>query len=102
MDGECNLTVGFSRIITTSQNGMDTVRVQNRQYTLPNFTQEYSRRMGFPGGARGKKPVCQCKRHKRHGFDPWVRKNPWRRAWEPAQIFLPGEPRGQRSLAGEH
>ena len=23
--------------------------------------------------------------HKRHGFDPWVRKIPWRRAWQPTQ-----------------
>ena len=24
------------------------------------------------GGITGKEPVCQFKRHKRHGFDPWV------------------------------
>ena len=29
---------------------------------------------GFPGGACGKEPVCQCRRHKRLGFDSWVRK----------------------------
>ena len=29
---------------------------------------------------------------KRHGFDSWVRKIPWRRAWQPTPIFLPGEP----------
>ena len=27
----------------------------------------------------------------RHGFDPWVRKIPWRRAWQPTPVFLPGE-----------
>ena len=27
-----------------------------------------------------KKAACQCRRHKRHTCDPWVRKNPWRRA----------------------
>ena len=32
--------------------------------------------MGFPGGAGGKEPVCQCRRHKRLGFDPWVGKIP--------------------------
>ena len=26
-----------------------------------------------------KESACQCIRHKRHGFDPWVGKNPWRR-----------------------
>ena len=27
-------------------------------------------------------------------------KNPWRRAWQPTPVFLPGEFQGQRSLAG--
>ena len=36
----------------------------------------------------------------RLGFDPWVRKIPWRRAWQPTLVFLPGESRGPRSLAG--
>ena len=28
---------------------------------------------------------------KRWQFDPWVRKIPWRRAWQPTPVFLPGE-----------
>ena len=32
--------------------------------------------MGFAGGASGKKPICQCRRHKRHRFNPWVGKIP--------------------------
>ena len=35
-----------------------------------------------------------------HGFNPWVRKMPWRRARQPTPIFLPGESHGQRSLVG--
>ena len=27
-------------------------------------------------------PVCQCERQKRCGFDPWIKKIPWRRAWQ--------------------
>ena len=38
---------------------------------------------GFWGGANGKKSTCQCRRLKKHRFDPWVRKVPWRRAWQP-------------------
>ena len=34
------------------------------------------------------------------GFDPWVRKIPWRRKWKPTPVLLPGESHGQRSLAG--
>ena len=34
----------------------------------------------------------------RPGFDPWVRKIPWRREWLPTLGFLPGEFHGQTSL----
>ena len=27
-------------------------------------------------------------------------KDPWRRAWQPTPVFLPGESHGQRSLVG--
>ena len=56
--------------------------------------------IGFPGGASGKKSPCQFKWCKRHGCDPWVRKIPWRRAWQPTPVFLPGESHGQRWLVG--
>ena len=36
----------------------------------------------------------------RLGSDPWVGKIPWRRAWQPTPVFLPGEFHGQRSLVG--
>ena len=36
----------------------------------------------------------------RPGFDPWIRKIPWRREWLPTPVFLPGESHGQRSLVG--
>ena len=36
----------------------------------------------------------------RHKFDPRVGKIPWRRAWQPTPVFLPGESHGQRSLVG--
>ena len=35
---------------------------------------------GFPGGARGKEPTCQCRRCNACGFNPRVGKIPWRRA----------------------
>ena len=52
-----------------------------------------------PGGASGKELTCQYRRCKRCGFNPWVRKIPWRRAWEPTPIFLPGESHGKRNPA---
>ena len=56
--------------------------------------------LGFPRGASGKEPACQCRRQKRREFDPWVRKIPRRRAWQPTPVFLPGESHGQRNLVG--
>ena len=55
---------------------------------------------GFPGGTSDKETTCQCRRHKRRGFDPWVRKIPLKRAWQPIAVFLPRESSGQRSVAG--
>ena len=54
----------------------------------------------FPRGSSGKETACQRRRCKRCGSNPWVGKTPWRRAWQPAPVFLPGESQGQRSLAG--
>ena len=55
--------------------------------------------VGFPGGTSHKELACQCRRCKRCEFDPWVGKIPWRKAWQPTPVFLPGESHGQRSLA---
>ena len=55
---------------------------------------------GLPGGTGGEEPACQCRRRKRHTFDPWVGKIPWRRKRQPTPVFLPGGSPGQRSLAG--
>ena len=45
------------------------------------------RLLGFPGGASGKEPVCQCRRHKRHRFSPWIGKIPWSRKWQPTPVL---------------
>ena len=56
--------------------------------------------VSFPGGASGKEPARQYRRYKRHRFDPWVGKIPWRRKWQPIPVFLLGESHGQRRLVG--
>ena len=50
----------------------------------------------FPGSASGKESACQCRRCKRHGFNPWIGMIPWSRKWQPAPVKF----YGQRSLAG--
>ena len=42
----------------------------------------------LPKGTSGKEHACECRRHKRCRFYPWIRKIPWRRTWQstPRQI----------------
>ena len=47
---------------------------------------------GFPGGTTGKESICQCRRCKRQGFDPWVRKKPWGRKYHLLQYSSLGNP----------
>ena len=47
-----------------------------------------------------KESACQCRRHRRHGFDPWIGKIPWSRKQQTTLVFLLGKFHGQRRLAG--
>ena len=58
------------------------------------FTKHF---LGHPWWLSGKELACQCRGH---GFDPWVRKAPWRREWHSTPGLLPGKSQGQRRLAG--
>jgi len=42
----------------------------------------------------------QCRRCRRHGFHPWVRKIFWRRKWQHTPVFLPKKSHGQISWTG--
>ena len=61
---------------------------------------------GFPGGARGKELTCQCRRHKRHKFNPWIRKIPWIHssilAWRIPLTEEPGRLQSMRSQGVGH
>ena len=52
--------------------------------------------MSLPRWHSGRESPCQCRRHERHRFHPWVGKTPRGRQWQPTAVFLPGESRGQR------
>ena len=53
--------------------------------------------LDFPGGSDSK---SVCLQWGRPGFEPWVRKIPWRRKWQPIPVLLPGKSYGRRSLVG--
>ena len=54
----------------------------------------------LPANAGDIRDVGSKKKRERDGFNPWVRKIPWRRVWQPIPVFLPGKFYGQRSLEG--
>ena len=45
----------------------------------------------------GKESLRQFRRHR---YNPWVGKIPWRRKWPPTPVLLPGKSHGQRNLTG--
>ena len=55
---------------------------------------------GFLSCASSKEPACQWRRCKKCGFNPWIRKIPWKRKWQPTPVLLLGKFHGQRSLVG--
>ena len=43
--------------------------------------------MGLLKWLSGKEPTCQCRRHRKYVFDPWVGEIPWRRKWQLTPVF---------------
>ena len=75
---------------------------QTNKKTLTSWIQNHSKRVmshdkGLPRQLSGKESACQCRRHR---FNPWVAKIPWRRIWQPTAVFWCGKFHGQRSLVG--
>ena len=55
--------------------------------------------LGLPRWHSGREPTCQSRRHKKCGFNPWVKEIPWRKKWQPTWIFLPVKSHGWESMA---
>ena len=54
----------------------------------------------LPRWRSSKEFACQCRRHRRCGFSPWVGNIPWNRKCQSISVFLPGQFHWQRGLAG--
>ena len=88
-----------NHIYTTSQTFMVGWKLLWWLSSNPLIFKQKDKIWAFPSGTSEKMLPAQHRRHKRHGFDCWVWKTIWRRAWKPTMVFLPGESHGQRSLA---
>ena len=75
-----------SWVMTSAESGEDG---NNYGYRLPQNQEE--RLWAFQVALVVKNPPANAGRCKRCGFDPWVEKIPWKRAWQPTPVFLPGE-----------
>ena len=62
------------------------------------FLKVWGTSLGFPCGASGNEPGCQCRCKMR--VQSLGREPPWRRARVPTTVYLPGEFHEQRSLVG--
>ena len=65
------------------------------------WLKQFSMAQGFPTGLVRWRIYLQYRRllaRLRSGFDPWIRKIPWRRKWQPSPVFLPGKSHGQRRV----
>ena len=64
------------------------------------FSERLPHAMGVPGGSVVKNPPANTGDvvWSLGQEDPWVRKIPWERKWQPTPVFLPGKSHGQRSL----
>ena len=69
-------------------------------FKKPFFSCQLISSVELPRRLSGYESTCQCRRHGKLGFDPWVGKIPWRRKWQPTPVFLLGKSQGQRSLMG--
>ena len=87
-------------LIWTERRGLLTTYCPLFTFILQVQEAHFWRSYSVPGNTSGKESACQCRRHKRLVYNPWVGKIPWRRRWHPTPVFLPGESHGQRSLVG--
>ena len=85
-DGSFRAPVGFTKYWS-----QDTVESkQEIWFKLRMLKIMAMEKMGFAGGSDSKEPACNVG-DGRPGFNPWVRKIPWRGAWQPTPVFLPEE-----------
>ena len=67
-----------------SNNDYFLLLLPSRSKNCLHFIEQHS----FPRWLSGKESTCQCRRLR---FNPWVRKIPWKRKWQPTPVFVPGK-----------
>ena len=76
------------------------LRADGGRWRVDPETEYLSASLSITELSRGLSSQESAYRRRRHRFNSWVGKMPWRRKWQPAIVSLPGRSHGQRSLAG--
>ena len=61
---------------------------RGRRPPIVPFRSSMTTQLGLSDGNSGKEPACQCRRHQRCRFDPWVGRISRRKAWQPTPCIL--------------
>ena len=88
------VTAEFSKFFSPKESKEE----NRRNKTFPSLC-NHRLPFGLPRWCSGKESACKCRRCKRLGSNPWVRKIPHWRKWQPTPVFWPGKSHWQRSLA---
>ena len=83
---------------TCSEGGLGSIPGLGRSPGTGNGNPLECSEIWLPRGCSGKESTWWCRRCKAHRLNPWVRKVPWRRKWQPTAVFSPRKFHGQRSL----
>ena len=67
----------------------ESVHVRGLGFLNSNTFLSLNSHIGLPKCLSGEESACQCKRCRKHGFSPWIRKIPWSRKWQPTPVLLP-------------
>ena len=81
--------INFKRFKSYEADSLTTIRLSYKSKTKIS---------GLPGGSVVKNLPAYAAEKLR--FNPWVRKIPWRRKWQPTPVFLPGKSHGQKEPGG--
>ena len=84
----------------TRKRGQKGFHVQEPHRVLLHF--KNSIQQCFPHGPNSKEPACHCRKHKRHGFNPWIGKMPWRKERLPTPVFWSGDLHGLCPWGGKN
>jgi len=74
--------------------GLLSMGLHRVRHDWSNSARKQASKVTWASQVAGKEPTCQCRRHKRCGFNLLVGKFPWRRAWQPTPVIFLGESHG--------